>query len=171
MQRDDRGLGEQRRQPRRHRLRQAGVDHALAEGDALRRGQVEPLEPGEAQQTRVFGADVGEHLELLSARGVPGVVVVPVGFVSDHLEVVYDLDTLAKQTADEVGLPMVRAATPGTDPRFVEMVVDLVRERVEGRSTADRAAWSGLGIWPDVCVAGCCPNPRRQRPALAGADP
>jgi protoporphyrin/coproporphyrin ferrochelatase len=115
--------------------------------------------------------DVSEHLELLSARGVPGVVVVPIGFVSDHLEVVYDLDTLARQTADEVGLPMVRAATPGTDPRFVAMVVDLVRERLEGREPAQRAALSSLGLWPDTCAAGCCPNPREPRPALAGADP
>jgi protoporphyrin/coproporphyrin ferrochelatase len=115
--------------------------------------------------------DVSEHLELLSARGVPGAVVVPIGFVSDHLEVVYDLDTLARQTADEVGLAMVRAATPGTDPRFVDMVVDLVRERVDGRPAARRAALSTLGVWPDVCVAGCCPNPRGPRPALAGADP
>jgi protoporphyrin/coproporphyrin ferrochelatase len=115
--------------------------------------------------------DVGEHLELLAARGVPGAVVVPIGFICDHLEVVYDLDTLARQRADEVGLPMVRAATPGTDPRFVAMVVDLVRERVQGRPDADRAALSTLGLWPDVCAVGCCPNPRQPRPALAGADP
>jgi len=106
---------------------------------------------------------------------VPGVVVVPIGFVSDHLEVVYDLDTLARQTADEVGLPMVRAATPGTDPRFVAMVVDLVRERLdqrtEQRTEQRRAALSELGTWPDVCATGCCPNPRQPRPAVAGADP
>ena len=119
--------------------------------------------------------DVAEHLDLLAARGVPGVVVVPIGFVSDHLEVVYDLDTLARQTADEVGLPMVRAATPGTDPRFVAMVVDLVRERLdqrtEQRTEQRRAALSELGTWPDVCATGCCPNPRQPRPAVAGADP
>jgi ferrochelatase len=65
---------------------------------------------------------------------------------------------------------MVRAATPGTDPRFVAMVVDLVRERLEGRPVAERATLSALGTWPDVCVGGCCPNPRGVRPALAGAD-
>jgi len=96
--------------------------------------------------------------------------VVPIGFISDHLEVVYDLDTLARQTADLVGLAMVRAATPGTDPRFVAMVVDLVRERVRDRPATDRATLSSLGPWPDSCVAGCCPNPRGPRPAIAGSD-
>jgi len=114
--------------------------------------------------------DVAEHLERLAAEGVPAAVVVPVGFVSDHLEVVYDLDTLARQTADEVGLPFARAATPGTDPRFVAMVVDLVRERLDGRPVNERAALSGLGTWPDQCAAGCCPNPRGRRAALSGAD-
>ena len=114
--------------------------------------------------------DVGEHLERLAAEGVPAAVVVPIGFVSDHLEVVYDLDTLARQTAAETGVAFARAATPGTDPRFVAMVVDLVRERLEDRPAAERAALSGLGTWPDRCVAGCCPDPRGPRPALSGAD-
>jgi ferrochelatase len=114
--------------------------------------------------------DVAVHLEQLAADAVPAVVVVPIGFVSDHIEVVYDLDTLARQTADLLGLPMVRAATPGTDPRFVAMIVDLVRERVEGSPAPRRDALSALGLWPDVCVAGCCPNPRAPRPALAGGD-
>jgi ferrochelatase len=114
--------------------------------------------------------DVAEHLEQLTVDGVPAAVVVPIGFVSDHMEVVYDLDTLARQTADLAGLPLVRAATPGTDPRFVAMIVDLVRERLEGRPAGRRAALSALGPWRDVCVAGCCPNPRAPRPALAGSD-
>ncbi len=114
--------------------------------------------------------DVGEHLEQLAADGVPAVVVVPIGFVSDHLEVVYDLDTLARQTAGLLDLPMIRAATPGTDPRFVAMVVDLVRERVDGRPPGQRAALSALGPWRDVCLPDCCPNPRGPRPALAGSD-
>ncbi len=114
--------------------------------------------------------DVGLHLEQLAADCVPAAVLVPIGFVSDHLEVVYDLDTLARQTADLVGLPVARAATPGTDPRFVAMIVDLVRERIEGRPVGRRAALSALGPWRDVCVAGCCPNPRAPRPALAGSD-
>jgi ferrochelatase len=115
--------------------------------------------------------DIDDHLESLAAQGVPGVVVVPLGFVSDHMEVVYDLDTLARATADRLALPMVRAATPGTDPRFVAMVVDLVHERLEGRRPGERAALTSLGPWPDRCVAGCCPNPRGlPLPAVSGED-
>jgi protoporphyrin/coproporphyrin ferrochelatase len=114
--------------------------------------------------------DVAEHLEQLAVSGVPAVVVVPIGFVSDHMEVVYDLDVLARETADRLALPMVRAATPGTDPRFVAMVVDLVRERLDERPAGERAALSPLGPWRDVCLAGCCPSPRGPRPALAGMD-
>jgi protoporphyrin/coproporphyrin ferrochelatase len=114
--------------------------------------------------------DVSEHLEQLSADGAPAAVLVPIGFVSDHMEVVYDLDVVAAQTAAGLGLPLRRAATPGTDPRFVAMVAELVRERVEDRLPADRAAGSALGPWRDVCLAGCCPNPRGLVPAVAGSD-
>ncbi len=114
--------------------------------------------------------DVSDHLRQLHDEGVPGVVLVPIGFVSDHMEVIYDLDTVARQSAEELGLPLARAATPGTDPRFVAMVADLVRERVADVPRGDRAALSPLGPWPDVCAAGCCPNPRGPRPALCGED-
>jgi ferrochelatase len=114
--------------------------------------------------------DVAEHLEQVAADGAPAAVVVPIGFVSDHMEVVYDLDVLAAETAQQVGLPIARAATPGTDPRFVTMIADLVRERLEDRPADRRTALSPLGPWWDVCPAGCCPNPRAQRPALAGSD-
>jgi ferrochelatase len=114
--------------------------------------------------------DVGDHLEQLRSEGVRAVVLVPIGFVSDHVEVVYDLDTLARETADATGLTLVRAATPGTDPRFVAMVVDLVRERLDDRPAAERAALTRLGPWRDVCLAGCCPNPRGTRPAVSGLD-
>ena len=112
--------------------------------------------------------DIVDHLEDLVAKGVPGVVLVPVGFVSDHLEVVYDLDTQARERAHQLGLPLARAATPGTapDPRFVGMVRDLVLERLE---SAPKRALSPLGPAWDVCLASCCPNPRGPRPALAEA--
>ncbi len=115
--------------------------------------------------------DVNEHLRLLHKRGVPGVVVVPIGFVSDHMEVVYDLDTEAQATAEELGLPFARAATAGVDPRFVAMVRDLLLERaaVERGESPDRAATGADAAW-DVCPAGCCPNPRGPRPALCGLD-
>ena len=73
--------------------------------------------------------DVNDHLRALHKRGVQGVVVVPIGFVSDHMEVVHDLDTEARETAEELGLPFARAATAGVDPRFVAMVRDLLLER------------------------------------------
>ena len=114
--------------------------------------------------------DVSDHLESLAAQGVPAAVLVPIGFVSDHMEVVYDLDVLARETADRLGFPLARAATPGTDPRFVSMVAELVRERLDDRAPGERAALSPLGPWRDVCLAGCCPNPRGVRPAVAGSD-
>ncbi|HET6694243.1 MAG TPA: ferrochelatase, partial [Pedococcus sp.] len=73
--------------------------------------------------------DVNDHLEALAKRGVSAVVMIPVGFVSDHMEVIYDLDTEAMATAERLGLQTVRAATAGTDPRFVAMIRELVLER------------------------------------------
>ncbi|KQT89205.1 ferrochelatase [Marmoricola sp. Leaf446] len=119
--------------------------------------------------------DVNDHLRDLHAREVPGAVVVPIGFVSDHMEVIYDLDTEARATAEEIGLPFARAATAGVDPRFVAMARDLLLERaaVESGEPAsqpvERAAVGGPASW-DLCPVGCCPNPRGERPALCGQD-
>jgi ferrochelatase len=116
--------------------------------------------------------DVNDHLRELHATGVPGVVVVPVGFVSDHMEVKFDLDTEAAETAEELGLPFARAATVGTDPRFVRALVDLVLERaaeVRGESPA-RPATGALGPSHAVCPVGCCRNLRGERPAACGED-
>jgi len=97
--------------------------------------------------------DINEHLEALAAAGVGGVVVSPIGFISDHLEVAWDLDTEAAETAQRLGLRYVRAGTPGTDPRFVAMVRDLIRERLD--PAAPRARLGSLPVW-DVCPPGCC---------------
>ena len=115
--------------------------------------------------------DVNDHLRSLHDKGVPGVVVVPIGFVSDHMEVIYDLDTEASATAAELGLPFARAATAGVDPRFVAMVRDLLLERaaIEREEERDRASVGSEATW-DVCPARCCPNPRGARPALCGQD-
>jgi ferrochelatase len=116
--------------------------------------------------------DVNDHLEDLAARGVPGVVVSPVGFVSDHLEVAFDLDTEALGTAAKLELPYRRAATAGTDPRFVAGLADLLLERAataRGESPA-RPAAGRLGPWHDLCPVGCCPNLRAEKPAAAGQD-
>ncbi len=109
--------------------------------------------------------NVVDHLDVLVAEGVSDVVVVPIGFVSDHLEVCYDLDTEARERADELGLRMERAATVGTDPRFVAMIRDLVVERATAR--AARPALGRLGASSDVCPRDCCPAPVRPGAARA----
>ncbi len=116
--------------------------------------------------------DVNDHLEELAKAGVPGVVLVPFGFVSDHMEVVYDLDTEALATAARLGLPAARASTAGLDQRFVAVVRDLVLERAAAERGEDvrRAAVGSLPALPDLCAAGCCPNPRAARPAIGGMD-
>ena len=111
--------------------------------------------------------DISDHLDTLHARGVPGAVIAPIGFVSDHMEVVWDLDTVAMDHAREIGLPAARAGTAGTDPRFVGMVRELVLERV---GLAEPRALTPLGPSYDVCPKACCPNPRAERPALCGSD-
>jgi ferrochelatase len=116
--------------------------------------------------------DVNAHLRALSADGVRRVVVVPVGFVSDHMEVRFDLDTEAAETARDLGLAFVRADTVGTDPRFVAMVRELLLERaaVERGEPVPRPCEGALGVSPDTCPVDCCVNLRESRPALAGAD-
>ncbi|MFC6020996.1 ferrochelatase [Plantactinospora solaniradicis] len=104
--------------------------------------------------------DVNDHLRALAAEGVTSVVVSPIGFVSDHLEVVWDLDTEAAATAKQLGLDFVRAGTPGTDPRFVSMVRELVTERLNPADTAPRRRLGTLPAW-DTCPDGCCLPVRR----------
>ncbi len=105
--------------------------------------------------------DVGDRLAELAAQGVTEVVLVPIGFVSDHVEVVYDLDMVALPLATSLGIRTVRAATVGTDPRFVAMIVELMEERRSARHNASplRLNLSSLGVWPDACRAECCPRP------------
>lgn len=114
--------------------------------------------------------DIGDHLTALAATGTAAVVLVPIGFVSDHMEVRWDLDVEALGRAAELGLPAVRAATVGTDPRFVAMVRDLVTERLDALPGGRRATVGSMGPSHDVCPAGCCPNPWGHRPTVAGED-
>ena len=116
--------------------------------------------------------DVNDRIEDLAEHGVAGVVVVPIGFVSDHMEVIYDLDTEASATAEKVGVEFARASTAGLDPRFVAMVRDLVLERAAAeRGTEPRRLSVGsLGPSWDLCPVGCCPNARGDKPALCGRD-
>jgi protoporphyrin/coproporphyrin ferrochelatase len=114
--------------------------------------------------------DVNDHLEKLAGDGVGAVVLVPIGFVSDHMEVVYDLDTEALATAQELGLDAVRVPTSGTDPRVVAMVRELLLERaaVERGERTERVSVGGDPPCWDLCAVGCCPNPRAEKPALGG---
>lgn len=115
--------------------------------------------------------DVNDHLRSLAADGITDVVVAPIGFTSDHMEVKYDLDVEARQTADELGLNMVRVPTVGVDPEFVIGLVDLMTERAaQARNVpVEMVAWPGEAM-PPVCRPGCCPNLREARPAACGMD-
>ena len=108
--------------------------------------------------------DIGAHLAALATAGTTGVVVSPIGFGSDHLEVVWDLDTEAAATAKRLGLDFARAATPGTDPRFVAMIRELVVERLTPGSP--RRALGTVPTW-DFCEVGCCQT-ARPGPATTG---
>ena len=92
--------------------------------------------------------------ELGRDQSTKDVVVVPIGFISDHMEVLYDLDYEAQRVADELGLTMIRAGTVGTHPRFVQMVRELVVERMT--DNPQRLALGDLGPSHDVCLADCC---------------
>jgi ferrochelatase len=114
--------------------------------------------------------DINDAIEDLAKQGVAGIVIVPLGFVSDHMEVVWDLDTEALQTCQDLGLAATRVPTPGTHRRFVGGLVELICERTVANNIADRQAVTGLGPWYDVCRPGCCENFRGEKPAIAGAD-
>ena len=101
-----------------------------------------------------LGPDINDCLGELAAGGSEGACLIPIGFVSDHMEVRFDLDAEAAQTAERLGLPMVRAATPGTDPRFVAMITELARAYAE-----ERAADVIAGLGPEAasfCTEACC---------------
>ncbi len=102
--------------------------------------------------------DLNDWLKQLAASQPESrdVVVVPIGFVSDHMEVLYDLDEEAKHVADGLGLNLIRAATVGHHPRFVQMIRELVREQTEGREPL----WVGANR-PKACLPDCCPAPQR----------
>jgi ferrochelatase len=110
--------------------------------------------------------DILDHLDAVAAAGAPAVVVAPVGFVSDHVEVVWDLDTEAQQRAAALGIGFARAATAGPDPRFADMVVELMAEHlvdapVRRLSTIPSA---GCGVNGALCAARCCEPPPRPGP-------
>lgn len=111
---------------------------------------------GPPQQTWLE-PDICDHLKSLHEQGVKDVVVLPIGFVSDHLEVLFDLDTEAQELASELGMHMVRAATAGTHPRFIQMIRELIDERMTDHP--QRLALGLHGPGHDVCPIDCCQYP------------
>ncbi|MBV8550711.1 MAG: ferrochelatase [Acidobacteriaceae bacterium] len=103
--------------------------------------------------------DILDHLRTLHSQDVRNVLIAPLGFLSDHLEVLYDLDSEARHLANELGMKMVRAATVGVHPAFIRTIRQLIAERL---SPAEPKLAIGLfGPYPDVCPADCCPPPSR----------
>lgn len=111
--------------------------------------------------------DINDALAEQAAAGTKGVVVVPLGFVSDHMEVRWDLDTEAAETCAELGLAFDRSPTPGTHQKFVSGLVDLICERTIENHLEERPAMTKLGPWFDVCNPGCCANFRGEKPVIA----
>lgn len=109
--------------------------------------------------------DILDHLEALRAKDVPAVLLCPIGFVSDHLEVVWDLDTEAKDKAAELGMGFARAIAPSGDPRFAELVVELVREHLADAPVRKLSDFTEAGCTLNgaPCAVGCCE--RLQRPS------
>ena len=117
-----------------------------------------------------LGPDISDALREAKTEGATSVVVAPIGFVCDHMEVVIDLDVEAAATARAIGLNMARAATVGTHPAYVSMVRELIAERVT--ADAPRRALGSLGPSHDVCPVDCCLSgrPGLAKPSLCGAD-
>ena len=133
-------------------------------GEGARPGALEGVDPAfdlvwqsrsGPPQVPWLGPDVNDHLRKLASLGVRAVLLAPTGFVSDHVEVLWDLDNEARETADELGMTLGRAGTVGTHPAFVAAVCDLVQERLSG---AEREAAGPMGPSWDECPldAGCC---------------
>ncbi|MFJ6418302.1 ferrochelatase [Paeniglutamicibacter sp. NPDC091659] len=144
----------------------AGLEHTLVFQSRSGAPHIPWLEP-----------DINDALQEYKAAGVAGVVVVPIGFVSDHMEVLWDLDTEAKDTCAELGLAFHRVPTPGTHATFVSGMIDLVSERVAGADgnalKPGRDSVAALGPWFDVCRPNCCAKAMRDgtvKPTIAAVD-
>jgi protoporphyrin/coproporphyrin ferrochelatase len=139
---------------------QCRYEDQLAESSRLVAEALGPREHSVVYQSRSgppetswLGPDVSERLAGLRDAGVTDVVVSPVGFVSDHIEVLYDLDVEAAEAARDLGLTMVRAGAAGTHPAFVAMIRELIEERTVG---ADRRVSGRFGPSHEVCPSSCC---------------
>lgn len=117
-----------------------------------------------APHTPWLEPDIGDALKEAAANGAKAAILIPIGFVSDHVEVIWDLDHEAKGIADELGMRFIRVATPGVAKEFVSGIVELIEERI---GSTERRALSALGPWSDFCAVGCCPNPKAELPTVA----
>ncbi len=108
-----------------------------------------------------LGPDVLDHLKVVRESGAETVVVHPIGFLTDHMEVLYDLDEEARTLCDGIGLAMVRSHAVGGHPGFVRMIRELVRERLLDTPDDERRALGRFGPAADVCPEGCCRPPSR----------
>jgi len=116
--------------------------------------------------------DINDSIDDLAAAGIRAVVIVPLGFVSDHMEVKWDLDTEAMETSAKHDILAVRVPTPGVHAAYVTGLIDLVIERRDATPVAERPSLTELGPWYDVCRPGCCENVRLGfKPAVAGLQP
>ena len=141
----------------------------VAEGARTRRWSLAYCSRSGSPHMPWLEPDINDHLRYLQKTGVSSVVVVPIGFISDHMEVIYDLDTEARDTAKELGLLYERVDTPGAHPDFVAMIRELLLERaaLERGEEPQRRTLGGLGAWHDVCPADCCLNPRAALPTIS----
>jgi ferrochelatase len=113
-----------------------------------------------------LGPDILDYLREVKARNLASAVVLaPISFISDHMEVLYDLDVEARQLCLSLGLPMTRAGTAGVHPKFVGMIRELILERMNPES--ERRAVGSLGPRPDTCAKNCCPAPQTPGRPLA----
>lgn len=100
-----------------------------------------------------LGPDICDYLKELQQQEYKDVIVLPIGFICDHLEVIYDLDTEAKKVAGELGINMIRVPTAGTHPKFINMIRELIAERVEDY---EPRALGEYGLVPTQCSTNCC---------------
>jgi ferrochelatase len=107
-----------------------------------------------------LGPDILDYLrEVKTNKRASAVVVAPIGFISDHMEVLYDLDVEAQELCNKLALPMKRAKTVGVHPKFIGMIPELIQERMNPQM--ERRAMGSLGARGDACAEGCCPAPQR----------
>jgi protoporphyrin/coproporphyrin ferrochelatase len=139
----------------RYELQLREASRLVAEGAGVDRWELVYQSRSGPPQQQWLEPDINERImQLHAACGLAALIIVPIGFISDHMEVLYDLDTEAKDLCARLGIHMQRAATVGVHPRFIRMIRELIVERIT--DAVDRPALGTLGPSHDVCPADCC---------------